>query len=191
VSLFRSSDIASPEHEAAVITSALGLKFYTDNKFATGEQLATIADQVGVLLPGISCSFVTHGAWSNIELLEYCLSNTGPANVYFSTWAISPEAITRFGAWMEGLKIIDLYAVMDSGLRNRKPEVYQQATGVFKKLVTCKCHAKVTVIQNDDHSLVIIGSANYTKNPRIEAGVIICDKTIADQHIGWILEEFN
>jgi hypothetical protein len=44
------------------------------------------------------------------------------------------------------------------------------------------------VIENDEWSITINGSANYTNNPRIEAGCIIPLKASAEFHRKWILE---
>ena len=54
-----------------------------------------------------------------------------------------------------------------------------------------KCHAKVTVIQNETWGISIVSSANYTRNPRIEAGVICNSKEIAEFHKNWIVNELN
>jgi hypothetical protein len=47
-------------------------------------------------------------------------------------------------------------------------------------------HAKVTVIENTEWTISIIGSANYTENKRKEAGVIILTRAAADQQLLWI-----
>jgi len=164
---------------------------YTGESFTAREKLDFINYKIKDLLPGQCCCYVTYGAWSSIELLEYLLNKTGPAKVYFSTWSISAEAIARLAAWQNTGVITDLHVLLDAGLRNRKPDLYQQAMGSFPKIKITAIHAKVTVVQNDAFSLVVIGSPNYTKNPRIETGVIINDKAVADFNIKWILEEYH
>lgn len=190
MALFNLSDLTQTP-SAPVNDRAAGLRSQLPAVFASSEQTDFIKSKIDWLKPGECCYFLADGAWSNIELLEYILNKTGPANVYFTTYAISADAITRFAAWHEDLAIIDLWVILDTGFNNRKPEVYQQATGVFKFLRTRKCHAKVTVIENEHHHIVLMGSANYTKNPRLEAGIIIWDKAIAEENIKWILEEFQ
>jgi hypothetical protein len=44
------------------------------------------------------------------------------------------------------------------------------------------------VIRNAQHALSIVGSANFTNNPRIEAGTVCNSNVIADFHQKWILE---
>lgn len=191
--LFKNSDIdvATPGTGESHSPKATASSIAIDNSFATGASLDLIETTIGQLRPGASIFFKTDGAWSNIELLEYILAQTGPADVYFTTWSISAEAITRFTSWQQRGVINDLVAILDSGIRNRKPEIYQQATGAFRKLKTAACHAKVTVIRSDNHHITLMGSANYTKNPRIETGVIILSEDLAEANIYWILEVLN
>lgn len=62
------------------------------------------------------------------------------------------------------------------------PNAWQVARFNFDELKLSKCHAKVQVIRNVDWGVVIMGSANFTINPRWEAGVVCCDKGIADKY---------
>lgn len=161
------------------------------NRFITGDKLAVLEQTIGSLNPDESIFFKTDGAWSNIHLVEFILMQTGAADVFFTTWSISADAIACFTNWQQQGAIKQLWAVLDAGIRNRKPEIYQQATAAFANLKISHCHAKVIVIQNTFYQVTVIGSANFTRNPRIEAGVIIWNKKIAEQNVQWILEEFN
>ncbi|WP_374949616.1 hypothetical protein [Mucilaginibacter sp.] len=132
---------------------------------------------------------MTDGAWSNYDLLEYILVITGAAEVSFTTWAISEVAINRFLTWKAAGMITELNAVIDVGLRNRKPAVFQQAVAAFPNLSIGHIHAKATVVISGTHHITLIGSANYTKNPRKEVGAIFWDESIALANAGWIKEE--
>jgi len=188
--LFSNSDIEilSPG-ETAGAASAAGVAAV--QQYVTGETLDLIGKTIGSLRPGESIFFKTDGAWSNIELLEFILMQTGPADVYFTTWSISSEAIARFTSWRQQGIINNLVTILDTGIRNRKPEIYQQALGAFPVLKMAACHAKVTVIRSTRHEITLMGSANYTKNPRIETGMITWDKTLAEENISWIQEVVN
>lgn len=190
MSLFKSSDLHDTATELSVNKSS-GTHYIASQCFISDERQSTIRESVGALERGLSCCYVTDGAWSNIELLEHLLSITGPANLYLTTFAISAEALTRIAAWQSSLQIIETWAVLDDGLRKRKPAEYQQATGVFNNLRVCKCHAKVMVIANNNYQVAVCGSANFTKNHRKESGVIIFDQSVAENYILWIMEEFK
>lgn len=188
---FKTSDLdvantVQTKNSDATCTPITGL-----NKFASGEDLKLIRNTIGELTPNSSVFFMTNGAWSNINILEYILELTGPADVFFSTWSISADAIRKFTSWKEAGTIRNVSAVMDIGIRNRKPELYQQAIAAFTTLKFSKCHAKVAVIIGDVGAYTIMGSANLTRNPRREVGIITTDLSIALSNAQWIKEEVN
>lgn len=174
-----------PKTKAAACSSLLALSF------AQGETLNLISETIGTLQPGKSIFYHTEGAWSNIDLLEHMLKRSGPANLYFCTWSISIEAIRRIINWKKTGLVKDLFIVADKGIRNRKPEIYQQLIGNFSNIVFTSCHAKVTVIQNQEFDFCFLGSANYTTNPRLEAGILVNDKATADNYIGLLLDKIQ
>jgi hypothetical protein len=51
------------------------------------------------------------------------------------------------------------------------------------------CHAKIVVLQNQQWSVAIVGSANFTNNPRIEAGIVSTERAVGDFHRDWMLAE--
>jgi hypothetical protein len=158
--------------------------------FLSGEKHTVIAAAIGDLADHSNVFFMTDGAWSNIDLIGYILSFTGTANIFFTTWSIAADTIAKLSRWKEKGQILSIHAILDQGIRNRKPEILQQAQGSFTNLKLIKCHAKVTVVQNERHSVVLMGSANFTRNPRKEVGMIIKSRELADANIKWILEEF-
>jgi hypothetical protein len=190
--LFNSSDIKSAAKQSLQPQKqAEALEFASASVFEDAPELSAIENKIGQLTPGKSVWFKTDGAWSSYHLLEYILQLTGPAEVCFTTWSISEVAITKFLAWKANGSITDLHAVIDTGLRNRKPAIYHQAVAAFPKLKIAHCHAKATVVISGSHHITFIGSANYTKNPRKEVGVIIWDKEITLANQRWIKEETN
>ena len=174
-----------PKTKADACSSLLALSF------SNGKTQNLISETIGTLQSGKSIFYHTEGAWSNIDLLEHMLKRSGPANLYFCTWSISIEAIRRIITWKENGLIKDLFIVADKGIRNRKPEIYQQLIGNFSNIVFTSCHAKVTVIQNQEFDFCFLGSANYTTNPRLEAGVLVNDKACADNYIALLLDKIQ
>lgn len=190
MSLFKISTITDSEKDSSPLLAASAERpLALSNAQAKSANL--ISETIGTLKPGCSKFYHTEGAWSNIELLAHILKSSGPANVYFATWSISVEAIRRLVEWKQQGLILDLFAVLDRGIRNRKPEIYQQLVGNIENIVFSKCHAKVTVVQNATDNFLFLGSANYTENPRLETGVIVNDKTIADSYVELILNKLH
>jgi hypothetical protein len=165
------------------------LAYNSSAAFVSGNELDVIRKEIGALEAGKAVWFMTDGAWSNYHLLEYILELTGPAEVFFTTWAISEDAITRFLNWKAAGMITELAAVIDVGLRNRKPAIFQQAQAAFPNLKIAHIHAKATVVISGTHHITFIGSSNYTKNPRKEVGAIFWDKDLASANANWIKEE--
>lgn len=187
MSLFKSSDIVSAEQPK---TNPVVGGAFLNIDFEIGKNVGEIFPLCQNLKEIQSIYFMSDGAWSNIDIIESLLSISGPAAISFCTWSISTDAIRKFTEWQATGLITNLHVIMDQGIRNRKPEIHQQALVAFKNLRLIKCHAKVTVISNAKYSFVVIGSANFTNNPRKEAGLIIRSEEIAMANIKWMRKEF-
>jgi hypothetical protein len=138
-----------------------------------------------------SIHYVSLGDWSTHDLLFFLLEQTGPARVYFTTWAISEYAIRQLYQFIEQGLILELKGIFDYRNGIRKPAELQFLQMITTDIKAAKCHAKVTVIENDHWGISVVGSANYTRNPRIEAGVLCCDKVVTAFHRDWILRELS
>ena len=111
------------------------------------------------------------GDWSTHDLLLYLREQTGPAKVYFTTWPISEYAIRQLHNMIGDGLILELKGIFDYRNGTRKPAELQFLQKITTDIKAAKCHAKVTVIINDSWGVCVVGSANYTRNPRIEANV--------------------
>ena len=135
--------------------------------------------------------FVSLGDWSTHDLLFFLLEQTGPARVYLTTWAISEYAIRQLYNLIEQGMIIELKGIFDYRNGIRKPGELQFLEKISTEIKPAKCHAKVTVLENDNWGISIVGSANYTRNPRIEAGVLFTLKDVAAFERNWIERELS
>lgn len=150
-----------------------------------------LADKLPEIKQGINYHFATAGLWSCHDLLFHLLSFTGPAKVYLATWSITEDPARMLVNGLNNGIIQELYGLFDIRVKIRNPETY-----IFAKHNLCKarltvCHAKVTVIENELWKICIVGSANYTNNPRIEAGVISTQAETAAFHKDWIMKELD
>jgi hypothetical protein len=130
--------------------------------------------------------YVSCGDWSMHELLQFILESIGPADVLLATWSMSEPAAVKLMAMLESRLITSLKGVIDFRTKNRHPAAFQLSQTLFSDLRLTSCHAKVTVVKNDTHLISIVGSANYTNNPRIEAGVISVAPKVGQFHAAWI-----
>jgi hypothetical protein len=147
--------------------------------------LEEVIKQVG---PGASIHYMTSGKWSTHDLVAQLLLITGPADLYFSTFSLSEFVVRQLYELIERKMVRSIHALLDNRV---KVGSLQFATNIFTTIGRAHCHAKVTVLKNERWGIAIVGSANYTNNPRIEAGVISADMAAADFHINWINNELN
>ena len=141
--------------------------------------------------PGFDYHIINQGTWSMHEFLIFLLREfTGPANLYITTWSINESVIqTMVGAKQEGM-IKDIHFLFDFRVKKYRPAAFHLADKNFNVLLT-SCHAKVTVIRGEYMDITILGSANYTRNNRIEAMILMPGKNDATQHQKWITDKFN
>lgn len=137
-------------------------------------------------LPPHQYFFISHGRWSMHDLLFYLLEHTGPAKVWLTTWALGDKALRLMAEGIEEGLITELNAVFDKRLRVRKAEIMQMATQVVHRMVLLDCHAKMLVVQGQELTLGVMGSANFTNNRRVECGVINTDQEVNWEMILWM-----
>lgn len=156
-----------------------------------GKANAKLQEVFGTISQDQTVPFVSLGDWSTHDLLFFLLEQTGPARVYFTTWAISEYAIRQLYNLIEQGRILQLKGIFDYRNGIRKPAELQFLEKISTEIKPAKCHAKVTVLENDNWGISIVGSANYTRNPRIEAGVLFSLKEVATFERNWIEKELS
>jgi hypothetical protein len=188
MSLFSSEDLTKKNPDKPKSGS---IPFTGSNLLTIGKANEKLHQVFGQVADGQSVHYASLGDWSTHDLLFFLLQQTGPAKVYFTTWAISEYAIRQLYQFIEHGLILEIKGIFDYRNGIRKPAELQFLQKITTDIKAAKCHAKVTVIENDNWGISVVGSANYTRNPRIEAGVLCCDKTVAAFHRDWILKELS
>lgn len=150
-----------------------------------------IKDVIQMPAPGECQLYFSGGRWSMHDLINYMIKITGPCKVYITTYAISDKAATTLINLFDAGYIKEFYCVLDSRMKVRNPNVLSLMNHKFSNMKQSNCHAKVTVLQNDDFNIAIIGSANHSNNPRIEVGTIFNDKTAADFCRDLVIDELH
>ena len=133
----------------------------------------------------------SRGQWSMHELLEFLLMQTGPADVWLTTWTITENPVRRlFALRNEGI-IKTLSCVLDYRIQGRKSGPFQLLEQTADRIKLAQCHAKAIAIANDEWKVSVIGSANFSMNPRLEAGVICTAPNVTQFHIDTITNEMD
>jgi hypothetical protein len=156
-----------------------------------GKRLHKVQDVIGDIRMGDNIHFVSAGEWSSHELLFHLLNQTGPADVYIATWSFTETAARMILDQIEKKRIKNIYIIMDWRVKVRTPQVLDMLNFNISTIRLTQCHAKATAILNKRWGVAVVGSANYTNNPRIESGVISCNRDLAKFHIGWMSDCVN
>ena len=150
-----------------------------------------INDCFGELQQNVTYHFATAGRWSAYELLNYVLSYTGPAEVYFTTWKINDLVAANLFKNIKAGTITKLYAILEKRIPVTAPEAKDLVVSNSSKHKITDNHSKVVVVMNNNWAVVINGSANMTINPRIEAGTLCTKRLVAEFTKKWILNEIE
>lgn len=180
----RPSEILKAEEEKA---AKAGVKFgvvgVDEKDIALASDIIKIVEQVNEK-PIVH--FWTDGAWSMHQLLSGLLKLVGSSDVWMSTYALSETSVRAMHKLMEEGLIQSLYCVIDNRVDTRSAASFQFFNSIADRVVLADCHAKVTILLGGRRNLIVIGSANYTENKRMEVGMISDDWALCQFHKEWI-----
>jgi len=135
--------------------------------------------------------FFTDGAWSMHHLVQYFLEQIGPAELVISTWTLTENPARILVNLKEAGLITSLHCLFDYRIQDRSPNSYQLIQSIADKIKLTKVHAKVATITQDQKGVSIVGSANFSKNKRLEAGTVFTKRTDAMFDRDWIMKKIN
>lgn len=138
------------------------------------------------IAPGKQIHYVSDGDWSMHDLVMLLLKRYQPADLFITTYALREIPVRQLIMAAERKELVSVNMLIDYRAKSRTPEVFQLASMNINKIYLTNVHAKVTVLRAPGGSISIVGSANWTQNPRIECGVISTDISLANFHINWI-----
>lgn len=184
-----SGDVANVEIDSFAISE----KLVRQEVIIGNRQKKTIEDVLPARFePGVLYSCLSSGLWDQYQLVDYILNQTGEgSSVHLATWSISELSARKLVDWLETGRVSIVKGVLDFRSKNHHPAAFHLAKNVFSEIKIDYCHAKVTVIcspqaaKNPDY-ITVIGSANWTQNPRKEACTIFNSKKTSQVHVDWI-----
>lgn len=146
----------------------------------------SLNEVIGLLQNDSLIYWVTSGEWSMHDMLVSILNITGAADVLISTYAMSEMPARILAQLKEAKMITSLKVLLDNRVDTRTAGSYQLMMSMCNELALTETHAKVTVIQNSDWHVAVIGSANYTENKRLECGIITTFEAAVNMQHNWI-----
>lgn len=156
-----------------------------------GSRFKQLKRDIGILTQGKNIMFVSTGNWSLHQLVEYVLLQTGKASIYITTWSITEEPARNILRLKKEGYIETVSCILDYRAKQRSNKSTSFIVKNFDKVVFAKCHAKTVLIENEHWRVVITGSANFTRNPRIETGFVLCDEVSFTFSKKWIMNVMN
>ncbi|WP_028521975.1 hypothetical protein [Runella limosa] len=152
---------------------------------------STVRDKIEDIFPtletGQNIEYVSMADWSTHELVFWVLAQIGPAEMTMATWSMTETAARQLvEARLAGV-LTSVHCLFDYRIKVRYPEVCAYVKEHFEAVTVAHCHAKVTVLENDQWAVVINASSNYTNNVRIESGSIKVSHQTANFHKNWII----
>ena len=134
----------------------------------------------------------TNGLSDAGSIFRYILNTEKVDELYLSTWVISRENIAELVKAIEDGKINKLCFVVSVRLQQLKKSVYAYLVEEFEKhqdkifYKVCNSHAKGFSVKTEKNYYTVIGSGNWTENPRIENYIIHNDLGIFNFNKDWI-----
>mgnify|MGYP003150387145 CR=1 FL=1 len=186
-SLFNSNDLKTqlPQDK----TAKPGARIRKTPKTVLSKARDSLQEAIGHLEQNEEIHFVSCSQWSTHDLVFHILEQIGPAEITAATWSMSQPAAEVILKYLMDGRITRLRLLLDWRVKVRTPKALQIARTACADLRLTACHGKVCVIENDTMRVSIVGSANFTNNPRIESGVISTHDSVADFHREWLESE--
>lgn len=135
--------------------------------------------------------YCSGGDWSTHDMIFHIIKHIGPAHLTACTWSVGEHVTHRLIDAMSKGEILTVNFLVDWRVSVRTPSFMAVAKQNFAKIRVSSCHAKAFVLQNEKWTVSCVGSANFTNNPRIEAGHISTNPVVGEFHKKWIQQEID
>lgn len=182
--LFRPDEIRT-EAEEPGFDQLNALHVQGQARFVVGRKKVDLQQVLGPLVQDEHVHVPSMGSWSMHHVLAYLLHKTGPADVWITSWSITEEPIALIVEHLENGAIRQLRALFHDRVEAMNPAAHSMARFNLQ-VKLAKVHAKTLVVINDKWAITVKGSANFTRNPRIENYVICTHRAVAEQDRDWI-----
>lgn len=143
-------------------------------------------------IPELKCyQIVSKGNFFMHDILLYLLSKITHAEVIITTFSMTEMSARILATNIDNGKIKSLQILMDKDSRKRYPSVHNILSKCASEFVLTGVHAKVLIVKNNEHIYTVLGSHNWTKNPRLEISTLFTDQSTYQFHSNWITNNMN
>ena len=147
---------------------------------------------LGTLVRGGWVVGVTKGRFSMIDLIEATLDQTGPGEVWCSTWTPGIADFERIGRLLQAGTVTRFFLLVDRSTPGRQPQYVQRILDICgpDAIRMSRTHMKVSLISAGDWRVSIRGSLNLNTSPRCE-NIDICDDARVFDHFLRVFDEVS
>lgn len=107
-----------------------------------------------------------------LGLLGWILAQTGPADVYVSTFSTSDAFIRGFHNLKKKGLVTKSVLLADLKASKKTYKLYKEMQQNFDAVYLAQNHSKVVLVQNDEWTVTVISSQNQTYGDRAECTII-------------------
>jgi hypothetical protein len=139
----------------------------------------SLTKAIGLIKPGVNTHFYSFGNFNLVRLIMYLLKQTGPVNLFMTSYSFSNKSIQQLQNHIENDKLLSFQLLIDNRVRSISPKPFQMIASCFNYRCT-SVHAKIALLWNDNWKISIVTSQNATDNPKMERGIIFTDPAVFD-----------
>lgn len=151
-----------------VIVTEQGASEFADDKSKT------LIKSIGQLQKGKTTHYYSYGNFNLVRLLIHLLKQTGPANMFMTSYSFSQTSIEQLLNYRQKGNILSFRVIVDNRVKTMSPIPFQMLSTAFDYRCS-SIHAKVALIWNDNWNISVVTSQNATDNPKLERGTIFTD----------------
>jgi len=130
------------------------------------------------IVSGKSCFLCPGKNTTFHSVLEKILECTGPAELSMASYSVSEPALRVLHRLKSEGQITKLSFLFDRSVRNNKLDLLAFAAQFADEIFLDNSHIKLALINNDQHNVVVITTANITENERWEYYLIAATSDI-------------
>ncbi len=138
------------------------------------DKTKTLIKSIGQLQKGKTTHYYSYGNFNLVRLLIHLLKQTGPANVFMTSYSFSQTSIEQLLNHRQKGNILSFRVIVDNRVKTMSPIPFQMLSTAFDYRCS-SIHAKVALIWNDTWNISVVTSQNATDNPKLERGTIFTD----------------
>lgn len=150
-----------------------------------------IEKQLGTLETSQAKFFVSRAHWNLHEVVQHFASQLQKPDLYFTTWAMKEQPARAILDMKNRVLIGKVFALISDRMPGNDKQSLQLLEPILSGSRQLKLHAKVACLLSENEGITILGSANWSANPRIETGVAIRDFNLTKEFANWILNEIE